>query len=49
MGQIKTLLDNLFEIEESIYPQDVELDYQEWLAQKQAEEAAYEEMLSDIK
>ena len=49
MGQMKLLLDNLFEIGDSIYPDDLELDYEIWLAQKEAEQAAYEELLSDIK
>ncbi len=51
MGQMKQLLDNLFELEldESIYPEDMELDYEIWIAQKEAEKSAYEELLADIK
>ena len=51
MGQIKTLLDNLFELEldESNYPDDLQMDYEIWVAQKEAEKLAYEELLSDIK
>jgi hypothetical protein len=51
MGQIKQLLDNIFELEleESQYPDDLEMDYQIWLLQKEQEKLAYEELLSDIK
>lgn len=51
MGQIKTLLDNLFELEldETQYPDDLEMDYQLWLLQKEQEKLAYEELLGDIK
>ena len=51
MGQMKTLLDNIFELEldESNYPDDLEMDYQIWVAQREAEQSAYEELLSDIK
>ncbi len=51
MGQIKTLLDNLFELEldESNYPDDLQMDYEIWVAQKEAEKLAYEELLADIK
>jgi len=51
MGQIKTLLDNIFELEldETKYPDDLQMDYEIWLLQKEAEKAAYEELLSDIK
>lgn len=48
---MKQLLDNIFELEldETQYPDDLEMDYQLWLAQKEAEKLAYEELLSDIK
>jgi len=51
MGQMKQLLDNLFELEldESNYPDDLQMDYEIWIAQKEAEKAAYEELLADIK
>ena len=49
MGQIKTLLDNLFEIEETIYLQDMDMEYELWLKQKEQEQLAYEELLNDIK
>jgi hypothetical protein len=51
MGQMKQLLDNLFELEldESNYPDDLQMDYEIWVAQKEAEKLAYEELLSDIK
>lgn len=51
MGQMKQLLDAIFELEldESRYPDDLEMDYQIWLAQKEAEKSAYEELLGDIK
>lgn len=49
MGQTKKLLDAIFELEESIYPEDMELDYEIWVAQKEAEQSAYEELLSDTK
>jgi hypothetical protein len=49
MGQIKTLLDNIFEFEldESTYPDDLHMDYEIWVLQKEAEKAAYEELLAD--
>ena len=51
MGQMKKLLDNIFELEldESMYPDDLQRDYEIWLLQKEAEKAAYEELLGDIK
>ena len=49
MGQMKKLLDTIFDIEETIYPQDMEIDYEIWLAQKEAEQLAYEELLADSK
>ena len=51
MGQMKQLLDNIFELEldESKYPDDLQMDYEIWLAQREAEKAAYEEMMADIK
>lgn len=51
MGQIKKLLDTIFEIEfeTTNYPDDMDMDYQIWLEQKKAEQAAYEEMLADSK
>jgi hypothetical protein len=50
MGQMKQLLDNLFDLEldESKYPDDLQMDYEIWLLQKEQEKLAYEEMLSDI-
>ena len=47
----KQLLDNLFDLElnESKYPDDLQMDYELWLLQKEAEKAAYEELLADIK
>lgn len=49
MGQIKTLLDNIFELEldETKYPDDLQMDYEIWLLQKEQEKLAYEELLSD--
>ena len=49
MGQIKQLLDFIFEEEMVIYPEDMDLNYEQWLAQREAEQSAYEELLSDIK
>ena len=51
MGQMKQLLDNIFELEldESNYPDDLHMDYEIWVLQKEAEKSAYEELLSDIK
>lgn len=51
MGQIKKLLDTIFEIEfeTTNYPDDMDMDYQMWLEQKKCEQAAYEEMLADSK
>ena len=51
MGQIKQLLDNLFELEldETQYPDDLQMDYEIWLLQKEQEKLAYEELLSDTK
>jgi hypothetical protein len=50
MGQTKRLLDEIYELETTItYPDDMDLDYENWLEQKQQEQLAYEEMLSDTK
>jgi hypothetical protein len=56
MGQTKRLLDEIWELENDItnYPDDLDRDYEIWVAQKEqeqleAEYAAYEEMLSDTK
>jgi hypothetical protein len=49
MGQIKQLLDFIFEEEMVTYPEDMDLNYEQWLAQREAEQSAYEELLSDIK
>lgn len=49
MGQTKRLLDEIYELETTIYPDDMDLDYENWLEQRQAEQSAYEEMLSDTK
>ena len=51
MGQMKQLLDNIFELEldESKYPDDLQMDYELWLLQREAEKAAYEEHLADSK
>ena len=46
MGQTKKLLE---EIETIILPDDLDFDYESWLAQKEAEKLAYEEMLADSK
>ena len=49
MGQIKKLLDTIFEIEfeTTNSPEDMDMDYAIWLEQKKAEQAAYAEHLSD--
>ena len=49
MGQIKKLLDTIFELEfdETEYPQDMDMDYEIWLQQREQEQLAYEELLSD--
>ena len=49
MGQTKKLLDAIFELEfdETSYPEDMDMDYEIWLAQKEAEKSAYEEHLAD--
>jgi hypothetical protein len=49
MGQIKQLLDFIFEEEMVTYPEDMDLNYEQWLAQKEQEKLAYEELLSDTK
>ena len=49
MGQIKELLDFLFIDDLTIFPDDMDLTSEEWLAQKEQEKLAYEEMLSDNK
>ena len=49
MGQIKQLLDFIFEEEMVIYPEDMDLNYEQWLAQKEQEKLAYEELLADTK
>ena len=49
MGQIKQLLDFLFIDELTVYPDEMDISYEEWLAQKEQEKLAYEEMLSDNK
>jgi hypothetical protein len=51
MGQMKQLLDNLFELEldETKYPDDLQMDYEIWLLQKEQEKLAYEELLADSK
>ena len=48
---MKQLLDNIFELEldESKYPDDLQMDYEIWLAQREAEKNAMEEMMGDIK
>jgi hypothetical protein len=40
MGQMKQLLDNIFELEldESQYPDDLQMDYELWLLEKQQKE-----------
>lgn len=50
MGQIKKLLDEIFDVEfdTTNYPEDMDMDYQIWLEQKKCEQAAFEEHLSDI-
>ncbi len=51
MGQTKKLLDAIFELEfdETFYPDDMDYDYQKWVEQREQEQLAYEEMLSDTK
>ena len=49
MGQIKKLLDELFEEDVFTFPDDLDMDYKSIRErQYEAEYAAYEEMLSDI-
>ena len=50
MGQTKKLLDTIFDLEfdDTSYPDDMDIDYQIWLEQKEAELSAYEEHLSDL-
>jgi hypothetical protein len=47
MGQMKKLLDEIMDLDTSIYPEHLEMDYEIWLAQREAEQLAYEELLSD--
>jgi hypothetical protein len=51
MGQTKKLLDEIWELENDLtnYPDDMDRDYEMWVAQKEAEKLAYEEMLADSK
>lgn len=51
MGQIKKLLDTIFELEfdNTEYPEDMDMDYEIWLRQKESEQLAFEEMLADSK
>jgi hypothetical protein len=51
MGQTKKLLDAIFELEldESNYPDDLQMDYEIWVLQKEQEKLAYEELLADTK
>ena len=44
MGQIKRLLDN----EDVIFPDDMDMEYQKWVEENEAELPAYEEHLADI-
>ena len=49
MGQTKKLLDDIFDFDETSYPEDLDMDYEIWLEEKkEAERAAYEEHLSDL-
>lgn len=43
MGQIKRLLDVI----DSVYPDDLDSDYQSFVEQQELEKLAYEELLSD--
>lgn len=45
MGQTKKLLDEL----EIIFPDDMDLSYQQWLEEQELQKSAYEEMLADTK
>ena len=45
MGQTKRLLDEL----QIIFPDDMDLTYQQWLEEQELEKSAYEEMLADSK
>ena len=38
MGQMKKLLDTIMELDESIYPDDLHMDYEIWLFQKEQQE-----------
>jgi DNA-binding protein H-NS len=51
MGQTKKLLETILELEfdETLYPDDMDRDYQKWVEQRQQEQLAYEEMLADSK
>jgi hypothetical protein len=49
MGQIKRLLDDLLLEETYLFPDDLHMDYEIWVLQKEAEKSAYEELLADIK
>jgi hypothetical protein len=50
MGQIKKLLDELFEEDVYTFPDDFDMDYKSIRdKQLEAEYAAYEEMLSDVR
>jgi hypothetical protein len=50
MGQIKKLLDELFEEDVFTFPDDLDMDYKSIRErQYEAEYAAYEEMLADSK
>jgi hypothetical protein len=45
MGQMKQLLDNIFELElnESQYPDDLQMDFELWLLQKERQECLLSE------
>ena len=50
MGQIKRLLDELFEVENYVFSDDTDMDYKSIQdKQYEAEYSAYEEMLADSK
>ena len=50
MGQIKRLLDELFEEDVYTFPDDFDMDYKSIRERQiEAEYSAYEEMLSDVR
>jgi len=47
MGQSKRMYEEMESL--LVIPDDLDYQYQEWLIQKEQEQLAYEEMLSDTK